>query len=483
MNLKSLILTICLVPAVVFSWSCASHQHAGTPAHPSTDTVEGWRLGCQAYSFNRFSFFEAVDKTASLGLHWIEAYPGQRLSPEMPDEKFSHDMPRSMRSMVKQKLAESGVRLAGYGVVRFGNDNRECTKVFEFARDMGIDTITAEPRPEAMDLVEKLCEEYGIRVAIHNHPEPSGYWHPEKVAQACGGRSRLIGACADTGHWMRSGVKPTEALRMLEGRVISLHLKDLNEFGRKDAHDVVWGGGRADIHGILAELNRQDFSGLISIEYEHNWLDSLGEIRRCVEYFNNAGLQFEPDGWRNLLGPGLAGCIFEPGSWSFEDGVLARQGGGDIWTEEQYGDFVLDLEFMVAEKSNSGVFLRTSDIDNMVQTGIEVQVYDSYGQEQVDRHSCGAIYDCLAPSRNMARRPGKWNKCTITCAANKIYVTMNGRRVIDMDLNRWAQASLNPDGTKNKYKEPFRDRPRFGHIGFQDHGKAVWYRNIRIKPL
>jgi sugar phosphate isomerase/epimerase len=114
--------------------------------------------------------------------------------------------------------------------------------MFGFAQDMGIETLTAEPAAEALDLVDTLCREYEIKVAIHNHPKPSNYWHPDKVLEACRGRSKWIGACADTGHWMRSGVRPLEALKKLKGRIISFHFKDLNEFDRrKGAHDVVWG--------------------------------------------------------------------------------------------------------------------------------------------------------------------------------------------------------------------------------------------------
>ena len=474
--------TRALLPAIMFLTMPALGIAAEkSPQHPATDTIGSWRLGCQAYTFKKFTFFEAVDKTASLGLEWIEAYPGQKLSADMPGARFGHDMPKRARKLVQEKLDRAGVRLAAYGVVRFPDDPAGCKKIFEFAREMGIDTITAEPKAEQMDIVEKYCQKYGIKAAIHNHPKDSHYWHPKTVLETCSGRSRLIGCCADTGHWMRSGIRPVEGLKMLEGRVLSLHLKDLNDFGRKDAHDVVWGTGHADMHAVLAELHRQGFAGLVSIEYEHNWLESLPEIRRCVEYFDNVALEFEPEGWHNLLSRDLANCTLKPGSWTFKNGVLARNGGGDLWTKQAYGDFTLDLEFMVDKKTNSGVFFRTGDIKDNVQTGIEMQVYDSHGKKQVGKHDCGAIYDCLAPSRNMARPPGEWNRCTITCVESKVSVALNGEQVIDMDLNHWTEPGKNPDGSKNKYRDPFKDRPRTGHIGFQDHGKPVWYRNLRIK--
>ena len=86
---------------------------------------------------------------------------------------------------------------------------------------------------------------------------------------------------------MRSGIDPVEALKMLEGRIVSLHLKDLNQFGVREAHDVPWGSGEADMKAILRELDRQGYTGTFSIEYEHNWENSVPEIRESVEYFNS----------------------------------------------------------------------------------------------------------------------------------------------------------------------------------------------------
>jgi sugar phosphate isomerase/epimerase len=455
--------------------------------HPSTDAYWGWRLGTQAYTFRKFTFYEAVDKAASLGLDWIEAYPGQTLSKESPKLQLNHNISDDVRKQVKQKLFDAGVRLVNYGVVRLPNDEAECRKVFDFAKDMGIRIIVSEPAPEAFDLLDKLCEEYKIKVAIHNHPKASRYWNPDKVLEVCQGRSKWIGACADTGHWMRSGVDPLEAIKKLEGRIVSLHFKDLNEFGQRNAHDVVWGTGKANIKAILEELRRQRFKGVFSIEYEHNWEKSIPEIRQCIQYFNTVAGSFRPFGWKDLLAKDLANCTFKPGSWAVEDHVLTRKGTkksrGDIWTKQTYGDFILDLEFKLAEKTNSGIFFRTADINDLVQTGIEVQVYDSHSKTKVGNHDCGAVYDCLAPSKNMAKKPGEWNRCTIKCRENKIYVLLNGEQIIDMDLDLWTEPQKNPDGTKNKYKAPFKDRPRIGHIGFQDHGHPVWYRNIKILRL
>lgn len=243
-----------------------------------------WRLGCQAYTFRRFTFFETVDKNAALGLSCIEAYPGQMLSQELPTTEFNHLLPQDLLGLVKAKLDEAGVRLVNYGVVALPDED-ERQRVFAFAKEMGIETIVCEPPLDSLARVEELCREYGIDVAIHNHPAPSIYWDPDTVVEACKGRSNCIGACADTGHWVRSGIDPLEALKKLEGRIVSLHIKDVDRQAL-DAGDVPWGTGVGNVKELFAELHRQSISPVFSIEYEAaDGHDPYDDVAQCVEYF------------------------------------------------------------------------------------------------------------------------------------------------------------------------------------------------------
>ncbi|NOY82965.1 MAG: DUF1080 domain-containing protein [Kiritimatiellaeota bacterium] len=193
----------------------------------------------------------------------------------------------------------------------------------------------------------------------------------------------------------------------------------------------------------------------------------------------------EDAGWEVLFdGSELTKWQFKPDGWTVEAGTMAlKPGGGYIWTREQFGDFVLDLEFKLAEKSNSGVFIRTADIRNPVQTGIEIQLLDTFGKVPPDKHDCGAVYDCLAPTQDAVKAPGEWNRMVITCRGSRIAVVLNEKPIIDMDLDRWIEPRRNPDGSENKFQTAFKDMPRRGHIGFQDHGDPVWFRNVRIKQL
>jgi sugar phosphate isomerase/epimerase len=269
------------VPGMARRSAAAADAPKANAASAAAEAL-GWRLGCQAYSFNRFSFFEAVDKNASLGLKVIEAYPGQKLTKDgsVPGT-FDMGMSDAAQAAVKKKLADAGMKLVNFGVQGMPGDEAGARKLFDFAKKMGIETIVSEPEAKLFTMLDKLTEEYKINVAIHNHPKPSPYWDPDIMMKALEGHSKRIGACADTGHWVRSGLNPLECLKKIEGRIISLHFKDL-----KNNSDVPWGTGTSDAKAMLAELKRQGFKGVFSVEYENNWDNSVPEIAKCVEFFN-----------------------------------------------------------------------------------------------------------------------------------------------------------------------------------------------------
>ena len=251
------------------------------PGAPHAEQL-GWKLGCQAWTFNRFTLFEAIDRTAQLGLHYIEAFPhGQKLSADNA-EIFGPKMSADGRKAVKEYLASKNVKLVNMGV---GPYDREA---FEFAKEMGMETLVSEPKFDAFDGIDKLCEEFKINVALHDHPKPSPYWDPEIVLKACKDHSKRIGACCDTGHWMRSGLKPVECLQKLEGRIISFHLKDLNEYSR-NGYDVPWGTGTGDVKGVLTEVKRQGIKPVFSMEYEHEF--TMRELAECVAYFDKVAAE------------------------------------------------------------------------------------------------------------------------------------------------------------------------------------------------
>ena len=188
-------------------------------------------------------------------------------------------------------------------------------------------------------------------------------------------------------------------------------------------------------------------------------------------------------GWRDLFATDLSNTV-APGQWGFEKGELVAKNHETLWTKESYGNFILDLEFKVAKESNSGVFLRSGDIKNVLKA-LEIQVHDSTDGSKYGM--VGAIYDAMPPSKSMAKPVGEWNHFTITCKDSLVTVVFNGTEVIRADLNNWPVAKTNPDGTPNKFPVALKDYARQGPIGLQGlHGKAqapVWYRNLKIKTL
>jgi hypothetical protein len=250
--------------------------------------------------------------------------------------------------------------------------------------------------------------------------------------------------------------------------------------GKGNFKETVVSHGQGIHEGRLGDFDGDGDLDILIKPYNH-------KSPRIDILLNDTALKGESTGWQVLFdGSNLDNWQNADGGkpsagWVIEDDVPTRKPkAGMIWTKERFGDFVLDLEFKT--EGNSGVFFRTDNPKDCVQTGIEMQVYKRV--DKPGKHSCGAIYDALAPSKEMTK-DGQWNHVTITANDNKIGIVLNGEQIIDMDLNRWTEPRKNPapDGSKNKFRTALKDFKREGHIGFQDHGANVWFRNIRIKKL
>ena len=272
--------------AAGMGFACIDGSHAlsaeTAKGAPNAEKL-GWRLGVQTWTFRLFTLFEAIDMTASLGLKYIETFVGQPVSKEHPNVRFKADMPADMRKLVKKKLADAGLTLTSHYEVG------PYPKLFEFCKDMGAEMLISDPPPGAFGYdfaaVDKLCDRYGITIALTNHPKPAPYWSPDEVLKACKGRSKRIVASGDIGHWVREGLNPLECVKKLEGRLAHFHFRDRNEYG-DDGHDVPLGTGMADIKGIFAELHRKNLKPLFMLEYEYHEENSLPEVAQSVAYFN-----------------------------------------------------------------------------------------------------------------------------------------------------------------------------------------------------
>lgn len=252
----------------------------------------GYFVGCQAWTWNRFTVFEAIEKTAQAGGKVIEFFPGQKLSADAPGVNWDHNASSETIQKVKDKLAQFNIKAVNYGVVGIPKDPAGARKIFEFAKALGLRAITTES-VDSIDTFEPLVKEFDIMVAFHDHPkQPKNpnyrMWDPNYILEVVKNRDKRIGACADTGHWVRSGLKPIDCLKILKGRIISSHLKDLNEMD-SNAHDVPFGTGVSDVPAILDELKRQGFDGNISVEYEHEMDRSMSMVAQCIGYVRGYG--------------------------------------------------------------------------------------------------------------------------------------------------------------------------------------------------
>jgi sugar phosphate isomerase/epimerase len=252
----------------------------------------GFFIGCQAWTWNHFTVFEAIEKTAAAGGKVIEFFPGQTLSKAEPNVKWDHNASAETIQKVKEQLDKYHIKAVNYGVVGIPSDEAGARKVFDFAKALGLRAVTTES-VESIDTIEKLVKEYDIMVGFHDHPkQPNNpnykMWDPNYVLSVVKSRDKRIGSCADTGHWVRSGVKPVDALRILKGRIISSHLKDLNEMA-PGAHDVPYGEGASDVPAILQELRSQGFDGNVSVEYEYMMENSMPMVAQCIGYVRGYG--------------------------------------------------------------------------------------------------------------------------------------------------------------------------------------------------
>ncbi len=259
---------------------------AGCRSVPPSSAEVMPRLGLQAWTFRSLTFTETLKTANRLGIHYLQAYPGQKLGGDLAGN-FHHTMDAATQAKVLALLKSEDVKLVSYGVVG-ARDAAEWRQLFVFAQAMGMDSIATEPKQETLAVIDPLSREFGIAISLHNHPTPSIYANLDTALAAIKPFGLNVGLCADTGHWARSGYDPVANLHRAEGHIVSVHFKDLNEVNVKGAHDVPWGTGASNAAGQLAELRRQHFSGVVLVEYEYNTADLEKNVGLSVEYFNRA---------------------------------------------------------------------------------------------------------------------------------------------------------------------------------------------------
>ena len=247
--------------------------------------AETWkpRLSVQLYTFRDRSFVEAVTTAKKVGFEYVEAYPGQKLG-EGFEGNIGPEMDAAKRQKVKDFLKAQNMKMVIFGVCGAGDENG-WKNLFSFAKDMGIEILQTEVGKDdkTLDLLDKLSGEYGVKVALHNHSQKEGF--PAEMKRQLGNRKN-VGSGADTGHWLNAGVPAIDGIKLLEGRIFTLHLVDVDKM-ENGSHAVPYGTGVGQLDKVLAELHRQKFNGILSCEYEHMTPKLEEEVAECVKWYNN----------------------------------------------------------------------------------------------------------------------------------------------------------------------------------------------------
>lgn len=230
-------------------------------------------LGIQLYSLRNFPVDKALDMAKELGLTKVEFYPGM----------FPTNADADAIAATRKKLADRGLSISAHGVNGFGKDAAANRKIFEFAKAVGITIITADPAPDSFESLDELVKEFDIRIAIHNHGPRHRYNKALDVLAAVEKYDKRIGACADLGHYLRSGERPVDVIRVLEGRLYGIHLKDVADMKDK-TKGAILGKGHIDVPAVMEALVAVGFpvDGALSIEYEEHPNDPMADLKECV---------------------------------------------------------------------------------------------------------------------------------------------------------------------------------------------------------
>ena len=238
-----------------------------------------FRLGIQSYCFRKFLPLESLmDCLKQVGLKYVEIWPGH--------QNFDVE-PSQVRRML-DTLAANGIRMDSYGQVKFTSDERNARKIFEFCKMAGVEAITADVDPEAFEATDRLCDEYGIDVAIHNHGRKHRYGKMAELEAAFSKTSERFGLCLDTAWMLDAGEDPLEAVERFRSRLYGVHIKDFAFDDNGEPQDVIVGTGGLDLPKLMRMLNDTDYDGYLSLEYEGNADDPLADVTACVQEVQKA---------------------------------------------------------------------------------------------------------------------------------------------------------------------------------------------------
>lgn len=283
-----------LFALALFLMNCTNSPETTTPSAADTTAAAGstvnpakdWKFGVALWTFHTFNFPDGLDKADSAHLRYIEPNTFAKTGPEFKDSVILQLSPTGIEKL-KGMIAGKGLTLESIYIV--GDSTvQSWKKQFDIAKQLGAKYVTAEPPLTMWDSIDSLAGVYGVKVAIHEHWKGvSHYWNPDTVLLAIKGHPNF-GACADLGHWPKSGIDPVEAVKKLAGHILVVHLKDIAAFNDPKLKDVPVGTGKVDFPGVFAALKKQQFNGYIYIERDAEDLPSnLPSVIQTVTYYND----------------------------------------------------------------------------------------------------------------------------------------------------------------------------------------------------
>lgn len=286
LNKQNMKITSLLIISIILMVSCGRTSSTTGEETSNKNVTDNWKLGVAFWTFHTFDLPEALAKIDSTGLDYIESVTFFNAGPELGDSLIGNLSPAGL-AKVKEMVDSKGLRMESMYV---GGDETidSWKKQLDVAKFFGVQYVTGEPPVRMWDSIDSLLGVYNLRMAIHEHWKGvSAYWHPDSVLAAIDGHSNF-GACADLGHWPKSGVNPLDGVKRLEGHILGIHLKDIAEYNNTTIQDVRVGTGVVDFPAVFAELKRQNFSGHIYIERDAETVPSnLPSVLETIEYYND----------------------------------------------------------------------------------------------------------------------------------------------------------------------------------------------------
>ncbi len=272
--MKKLIL---LLAAVATLCGCASTEKVAQaqPKHRN--------IAVQTYTFNKFTLEETINKIKGLGLDGVECYPKQRLSDKFPGVLTNQYMTEEQKAFMKKLLKDANLKLVSFGVA-YANNEKEIEDLCKFAQEFGCTRVVTEAPQKLFPIWEKVAPKYGITMAVHHHTAGNNdYWNPDYIFPIIKDYKN-IKMNPDVGHSARAKIPPMYALKKYEGKIASVHIKDLEKFGVLKVTPVVLGKGVLDIKSLLKELDRQGYDGFFVIEFETKYDNNLPEVKECIDF-------------------------------------------------------------------------------------------------------------------------------------------------------------------------------------------------------